>query len=122
MEHVWLIKKIFEEWISAELTGNVKKLTRMLSNDFIGIGPRGNLITKDDWLKRFDNKMLHYEKFDYSEYQLRNYDGASIVTACTSQKGYYKGHSFQVVYRATLFFVNVQYDGSLVSIQLSPAA
>jgi len=59
------LKKLSQEWATAELHGDTAFLARFLANDFIGIGPRGFMLSKNDWLQRITSGNLKYETFNW---------------------------------------------------------
>src|SRR5438093_12839700 len=55
----------------AELLGDVVVLGDVLAPDFRGIGPRGFILTKEDWLAKHRTGALKYEAFGRSEMRVR---------------------------------------------------
>src|SRR5438105_8989142 len=75
----------------AELLGDVVVLGDVLAPDFRGIGPRGFILTKEDWLAKHRTGDLKYEAFERSEMTVRTYGDAAIMTSRESTKAFYKG-------------------------------
>src|SRR5437879_10995498 len=75
----------------AELLGDVVVLGDVLAPDFRAIGPRGFILTKEDWLAKDRTGDLKYEAFERSEHTLRTYGDTAIVTSRESTKPVYTG-------------------------------
>src|SRR5438046_9450196 len=70
----------------AELLGDVVVLGDVLAPDFRGIGPRGFILTKEDWLAKHRTGDLKYEAFERREMTQRTNGGAANVTGGESTK------------------------------------
>jgi len=115
------LAKLGENLRRAELLGDVVVLGDVLAPDFRGIGPRGFILTKEDWLAKHRTGDLKYEAFERSEITLRTYGDAAIVTSRESTKAFYKGREVPGGdYRATHVFVRQEGRWRLAGIQLSP--
>ena len=113
------LNKLAQDWAAAELRGDTAFLERTLADDFVGIGPRGFMLTKDDWLQRIKSGDLKYESLNWDEAKVRLYDKAAIVTGRAMQKVNYQGNVMEARLRTTLVFVNQQ-GWQLAGLQFSP--
>jgi ketosteroid isomerase-like protein len=116
------LRKLAEDWAAAELRGDTAFLGSALADDFVGIGPRGFMLTKDQWLARYDSGDLRYESFWLDEVRVRPYGRAAVATCRQMQKGKYQEHDVEGQFRATLVFVEQQGRWLLAGLHLSPIA
>lgn len=116
------LKELGEDWAAAELRGDTAFLERALADDFVGIGPRGFMLTKDQWLARHESRALRYESFRWDDTLVRVYGDALVVTGRETVKGKYEDHDLQDQFRATLVFVKQQQRWLLAGLHLSPIA
>jgi Domain of unknown function (DUF4440) len=61
------LNKLMEDWASAELRGDTTFLKSFLADDFVGVGPYGFLLTKDEWLERHESRKLRYESSGWTK-------------------------------------------------------
>jgi ketosteroid isomerase-like protein len=116
------LKKLVEDWAAAEQRGDTDFLERALAYDFIGVGPRGFMLTKNQWLKRHESGKLRYQSIGWDEVQVRLYGEAAVVTVRQSAEGKYEDFDLRDQLRATLVFVKLQGDWLLAGLHLSPIA
>lgn len=108
-----------DTWAIAELRGDTAFLDSTLSDDFIGIGPLGFMLTKQEWLARHRSGDLKYESFNLDEVKARVYNDAAILTGRQVQNAAYRGNPVQGQFRITLVFIQQQGQWRLVNLQLS---
>lgn len=103
------LEKSVRDWATAELRGDTTFLESNLTGDFVGVGPYGFLLAKDEWLERHESRKLRYESFRLDEVRVRFYGEVAVIIAHQITKGKYKDNSLPENLRATLFFA--QQDG-----------
>jgi ketosteroid isomerase-like protein len=114
------LNKLVEEWAAAERRGDTAFLARTLADDFVGVGPRGFLLPKEEWLQRHQSGALQYETFTWEESLVRVYGEAAVLVGRQTQTGTYQGQDIQGQFRTTLIWVLQQGQWRLAGLQLSP--
>lgn len=114
------VARLADAWATAELRGDTTFLESTLADDFIGIGPLGFMLTKQEWLARHRSGDLKYESFTLDEVKVRVYNNdAAVLTGRQVQNGAYRGNPIQAQLRTTLVFVQLQGQWRLANLQLS---
>jgi ketosteroid isomerase-like protein len=108
-----------DTWAAAELRGDTAFLEDRLSDDFIGIGPLGFMLTKQEWIARHQSGDLKYQSFSLVEVKVRVYSDAAILTGREVQEAAYRGNLIPGQFRITLVFIQQQGQWRLASLQLS---
>ena len=116
------LKRVMEEWTAAEERGDIVSIASILVGDFVGIGPRGFMLPKKQWLERHESGKLRYESIRWDEVQVRLYADAAVITGHQSAEGKYEDYDLQDEFRATLIFVRQRGRWLLCSLHLSPIA
>jgi hypothetical protein len=94
------------QWAEAELRGDAAFLESLLVDDFVGVGPFGFLLTKEQWLNRYRSGDLRYEEFVWQDVATRLYDDAAVAVGRQTQTGAYQGQPTPGRdFRTTLIFV-----------------
>src|SRR6195256_6289459 len=113
--------ELAENLRQSELKGDVAFMERVLTADFVGIGPRGFVLNKEAWLGRHRSGDLKYESLERDEMALRTYTDAAIMTAREIGRTLYKGQVVPVgALRATYTFVRRGGNWRLAGVQFSP--
>jgi ketosteroid isomerase-like protein len=118
------IEKLGEGWAAAELRGDTASLRSILAEDFVGVGPRGFTLTREQWLSRHDTGSLEYESFGLDEVEVRLYGEAAVAVCRQSAEGVYEDengrYDINETFRATLVFVRQGGRWLLAGLHLSP--
>ena len=120
------LKELGKDWAAAELRGDTAFLERTLADDFVGVGPRGFTLPKDQWLERHEAGKLKYKSFRMDDVQVRLYGDTAVMIGCETAEGRYEDgdvrHDIREQFRATLVFVKQQERWLLAGLHLSPIA
>lgn len=114
------LERFEEDWATAELSGDTAFMEKALSDEFVGVGPRGFMLNKEDWLERHASGKLRYESFRLEEAEARLYGDTAIITARQTSKGKYEEYELEGQFRATLILVERNERWLLAGIHLSP--
>lgn len=93
-------------WTLAERRGDAGTLTDLLHPDFVGVGPFGFLLTRQQWAQRFSDG-LHYTAFDVTPDQpIRHAGDTAVIIATQNQAGTHQGRPIDGAFRITLVFID----------------
>jgi ketosteroid isomerase-like protein len=115
MNHTTLLST----WADAERAGDTETTDRLLTADFIGIGPVGFQLSKSAWLQRQTDGDLHYDELDLDEVATREYGDCAVTTARWNARGTARGHPIPEATRVTLIAVDDDGDWRLAGIHFS---
>lgn len=114
------ITSVVQQWAEAELAADVSALTQILHPEFVGVGPRGFLLPKAEWLQRISSGMLRYTAMALDEMQVRQFATSAIVIAALAQSGTYQEQEITARFRVTLVLEQTAGDWQIAGLQLSP--
>ncbi len=100
------VKQLADTWATAELQGNTALIEPLLADDFVGVGPLGFLLSKQEWLARHQSGDMKYTIHTLDEARVRAYNDAAIVIGRLTQQATYRGNPINVQMRTTLVFVH----------------
>jgi ketosteroid isomerase-like protein len=116
--------KLAEDWAVAELRSDTASLKEILADDFVAVGPRGFVLTGEQWISRHESGSLKYRSFELDEAKIRSYGAAAIVVCRQTAAGVYEDengrYDIDESFRATLVFVDQDGGWRLAGLQLSP--
>jgi ketosteroid isomerase-like protein len=100
------VTQLADTWATAELQGDTTFLEKLLADDFIGVGPLGFLLTRQEWLARHKEGDLKYTAHTLDVAKVRAYNGAAIVIGRLTQEAAYRGNPINAQLRTTLVFIH----------------
>lgn len=113
------VRPVIDAWLMAERDGDAETTDRLLTEDFVGVGPLGFQLPKTAWLQRMTGGDLHYERLDLDETTVRTFPGCAIVTGRWNAAGTARGHPVPEAARLTLVAVAVDDSWRVASIHYS---
>ena len=113
------VRTVINAWLGAERDGDAEASERLLTEDFVGIGPLGFQLTKSAWLHRITGGGLHYERLDLDETTVRTFPGCAILTGRWNAEGTAGGHPVPEAARLTLVAVATDDSWQVASIHYS---
>lgn len=99
------ILDVVRHWTDAELHSDADTLDTLLAGDFVGIGPRGFVLTHEQWVARYRGGDLRNEAFALLETAVREYGDTAVVVGIQDQRTSFQGHDASGRFRATLILV-----------------
>ena len=118
------LSDLANDWAAAELDGDTASLKEILADDFVGVGPRGFSLTREQWIARHEAENLKYGSFGLDEAEVRTYGDPAIAVCRQTAAGVYEDengrYDVDERFRATLVFVRQRGDWRLAGLQLSP--
>ncbi len=114
------VRKLVAEWAAAERKGDSASMQRTLTDDFVGIGPRGFMLSKDEWIQRFASGNLNYESLELDEVSVRAYGDAAVVTGRDRQRVKYQNQPMDSELRIMQVWIRQQGQWRLAGLQYSP--
>jgi ketosteroid isomerase-like protein len=113
------VQAFLSKWSAAERKGDRGALASLLTEEFVGVGPLGFILSKQAWLDRYDAQGLKYDKFDLEETQIHEYGDAAVVITRLNQTGTAMGQPIPTAARTTLMLVSRNGGKHLAAISLA---
>lgn len=109
---------LIKDWTKAEETSNSDHLKNLLTDDFSGIGPRGFVLDKSQWIHLFSGG-FKYEMLDIRDVDLKIHKNVAVVVARQKQKATYQGHPSDGEFRMSQTWLRENGGWHMANLQLS---
>jgi ketosteroid isomerase-like protein len=116
------LQNLDKEWSAAIVKNDADAIGRFMSEDWVIIGPEGNVIDRARFLGVIRSGDLTHESMESDGWLVRVYGDAAVVTAEAKSKGKYKGQGFATHERSTSVYVRREGRWQCVHTQLTPIA
>lgn len=113
------ISELGHRWALAELRGDAAGLDDLLSADFTGVGPRGFVLTRQQWLQRYLSGDLKNTAFSWGDAAIRWYGDVAVAIGVQDQEAEYNGRPASGRFLVTLVAVRQQQEWRIASVHLS---
>jgi uncharacterized protein (TIGR02246 family) len=113
---------LVQRWAEAERRNDSDLLDGLLAADFVAVGPRGFVLTRDQWLQRYRGGGLQNTSFEVKQPQVRDYGTAAVVVADQHQQTTHQGRDVSAQLRATVVAVRADDRWLVAGVHLSPIA
>jgi hypothetical protein len=78
---------------------------RVYSDDFQGILPSGQILSKEAWIAAIENSQVQYSSFVVSDIRVKMFETTAVVTCLWSSRGHRNGKDFAKQSRVTHVYV-----------------
>ncbi len=116
-EVIRTVMRLEEESKQASIRRDVAFAERTLAENYVAIGPFGNVISKAQTIQARKNSQLHYDSIDLSEMVVRVFGNTAVVTGRADVKGKDLGEDFSGPYRFTRIWIKQNGRWQTVSYQ-----
>lgn len=110
---------LVQRWAAAEQHNDADLLDGLLAEDFVGVGPLGFVLTRQQWLVRFRNG-LENRAFTVEEPQVHDHGGVAVVVGALAQETSFRGRDSSGRFRLTLVAVRAADRWLLASVHIGP--
>ncbi|HEY0450108.1 nuclear transport factor 2 family protein [Actinophytocola sp.] len=112
------ILDLIQQWASVELDGDVDAYKELFAEDFVGIGPVGFVLNRDQWAGRHVHGLKNHE-FTVTDPHVRTYGETAIVEAVEQQRTTAMGRDTSGSFRVGVVVVRQDGRWVIAHIQLS---
>jgi ketosteroid isomerase-like protein len=112
------VLELLDRWAKAELDGDVDAYDELLAPDFVGVGPVGFVLDRQQWAQRHRRDLKNHE-FEILDPQVRVYEDTSVVVAVQRQRTSAMGRDTSGSFRLVAVAVKDADQWTLAHIQLS---
>lgn len=101
------VEKLEEAWRTAQLSGDVEAMEKLLSDDYVGITMNGQVVTKSQQLNRMRNRSLVLTTISLDDVKVKLIGTTAIVTSLAQVEGTSDGISMHGTYRYTRVYTRL---------------
>jgi ketosteroid isomerase-like protein len=103
-EYKHQVEKLEEIWRTAQISGDVTAMDKLLSDDYVGITMTGQVVTKMQQLDRLQRRSLVLNKIDLDDMKVKIIGTTAIVTSLAEVDGTNDGTPMHGTFRSTMVY------------------
>ena len=112
---------LVSRWTAAEQAMDSGALDGLLAEQFVGVGPVGFVLSREQWLKRFHNGLENLA-FAVADPQVHDHGTAAVVVGVLDQQTSWQGQDSSGRFRISLTAVRPADRWQLASVHIGPLA
>jgi ketosteroid isomerase-like protein len=113
------ILALVDRWAAAEQGNDAGQLDGLLADDFVGVGPLGFVLTRQQWLERFGNG-LENRTCKVEDPHVHDHGSAAVVVGVDNQETSFRGGDNSGRFRLTLTAVRPADRWRVASVHIGP--
>jgi len=110
---------LVRRWAAAEQANDPAQLDALLTSDFVGVGPAGFVLDREQWLARFGHG-LRNQVFTIEDPQVHDHGTAAIVIGVDAQQTTFGGADNSGRFRISLTAVQSGDEWAVASVHIGP--
>ena len=110
---------LVRRWAAAEQQNDAGSLDGLLADDFVGVGPLGFVLTREQWLARCGNG-LENRSFAVEDPQVHDHGSAAVVVGVDAQETSFRGGDNSGRFRLTLVAVRPAERWLVAGVHIGP--
>jgi hypothetical protein len=113
------ILDLVHRWAAAEEQNDPQRLDGLLADGFVGVGPLGFVLTREQWLERFGGG-LENRAFKVEDPQIHDHGSAAVVVGVDAQETSFRGGDNSGRFRLTLVAVRPEDRWLVAGVHIGP--
>jgi ketosteroid isomerase-like protein len=113
------ILDLVHRWAAAEEQNDPQRLDGLLADGFVGVGPLGFVLTRQQWLERFGGG-LENRAFKVEDPQIHDHGSAAVVVGVDAQETSFRGGDNSGRFRLTLVAVRPEDRWLVAGVHIGP--
>lgn len=106
----------------AERQADIATIEALLDPNFLLVGPLGFLLTRQQYLERYNSGDLRITSFEWNDPHIRLFGNMAVLVGTQIQQASYQGRDASGQFRFTLITVQTDDHWRIIGLHLSPIA
>ncbi len=85
------IRQVEHDWTEAQKAGDANKIGQLLAEDWVGLGPDGEKLNKQQYLDQFKSGTQKFQSIELGPVDVRVFGNVGVVQGSDTEKSSFKG-------------------------------